>query len=182
MHVFYTHPKTINSLGMLKMLAVVNRATTMSNTPNKKLHHRRWVGGCKRLSFLQKFCAESPPQKKNPRPLCNVSMEEREREAVFTYVEVPILMRSPEGLGIYPWVAFPQGKEILVLFLYVLVFHQGKKKRSRFYVCGGRDWVTYGFSSGLGTPSSGVFSGERTHTGNLPSNIICSGPLLVGAT
>jgi len=37
-------------------------------------------------------------------------MEEREREAVFTNVEVPILMRSPEGLGIYPWVAFPSIK------------------------------------------------------------------------
>jgi hypothetical protein len=83
------------------------------------------------------------PQEKNTRPLCTgrlilvflyVPMEEREREAVLCmYVEVPILMGSPEGLGKYPWVAFPQGKEILLLFfLYVLVSHQGMKKRSHF--------------------------------------------------
>lgn len=60
----------------------------------------------------------------------------KRKRSCFTHVEVPILMGSPEGLGIYPWVAFPQGKEILVLFLYVLVSHQGKKKRSCLYVCG----------------------------------------------
>jgi hypothetical protein len=64
-------------------------------------------------------------------------MEEREREPVFTYVEVPILMRSLEGLGIYPWVASSlKGRRSSSYFLYVLVSHQGKKKRSRLYICG----------------------------------------------
>jgi hypothetical protein len=66
-------------------------------------------------------------------------MEEREREGVFTYVEVPILTSSPEGLGIYPWMAFPQGQKILLLILCVLVSHQGKKKE-KASLCMWRDW------------------------------------------
>jgi hypothetical protein len=55
-------------------------------------------------------------------------------------------MGSPEeGLRIYPWVAFTQGKEILLLYLYVLVSHQ-RKKKEKPALCMWRDWYTYGFS------------------------------------
>jgi hypothetical protein len=48
---------------MLKMLAVVNRATTMSNTPNKKLHHRRWVGVNDSL-FYKNSVQSLPPRRR----------------------------------------------------------------------------------------------------------------------
>jgi hypothetical protein len=82
----------------------------MSNNPNQKAPSSEVEVGVNN-SLVKKNSVRGLPQEKNPRPLCTrrlilvfscVPMEEREREDVFTYVEVPILiMGSHEGLGEY---------------------------------------------------------------------------------
>jgi hypothetical protein len=67
-------------------------------------------------------------------------MEEREREAVLTYVEVPILLGSPEDLGIYPWVALSlEGRRSSSNF-FICSRVPSRKEKEKPSLCMWRDW------------------------------------------